>query len=109
MQLQQVVLNLLMNAFDAMKEAPSTERKVIVRAKVNGAGIVEISVRDHGIGLTSDKLAKIFHPFYTTKREASAWDSPSVDRLSKPMGAAFGRRTTRPRLDILFHHPGNEG
>lgn len=68
-QLQQVVLNLLINAFDAMKEAIATERNVKVRAKTNGAGTVEVSVRDHGTGLTSNELARIFQPFYTTKRE----------------------------------------
>jgi two-component system sensor kinase FixL len=68
-QLQQVVLNLLLNAFEAMQETPSQEREVMVRAQVNGAGVVEISVRDHGIGFPSDKLAKIFDPFYTTKRD----------------------------------------
>lgn len=68
-QLQQVVLNLLLNAFEAMKETPSPEREVMVRAHRNGAGTFEISVRDHGIGLTSDKVAKIFDPFYTTRRD----------------------------------------
>ena len=68
-QLQQVVLNLLINAFDAMKEAIATERNVKVWAKTNGAGTVEVSVRDHGTGLTSNELARIFQPFYTTKRE----------------------------------------
>jgi len=68
-QLQQVILNLLMNAFDAMKETPSQEREVMVRAHVNGDGVVEISVRDHGIGFPTDKLAKIFDPFYTTKHD----------------------------------------
>jgi PAS domain S-box-containing protein len=68
-QLQQVVLNLLLNAFEAMRDAPSREREVMVRAQSNGAGTIEISVRDHGTGLTSDKLAKIFDPFYTTKRD----------------------------------------
>jgi signal transduction histidine kinase len=68
-QLQQVILNLLMNAFDAMKETPSQDREVMVRAHVNGDGLVEISVRDHGIGFPTDKLAKIFDPFYTTKRD----------------------------------------
>ena len=69
MQLQQVVLNLLLNAFDAMQDAPARERKVVVRAESNGAGTVKISVRDQGTGLTSDTLAKVFQPFYTTKRE----------------------------------------
>ena len=56
-QLQQVVLNLLINAFDAMQEAPARERNVDVRAETNGAGTVKISVRDQGTGLTSDTLA----------------------------------------------------
>ena len=68
-QLQQVILNLLMNAFDAMKQTPSQDREVMVRAHVNGDGVVEISVRDHGIGFPTDKLAKIFDPFYTTKHD----------------------------------------
>ena len=68
-QLQQVVLNLLLNAFEAMKQTPSQDREVMVRAHVNGDGVVEISVRDHGIGFPTDKLAKIFDPFYTTKRD----------------------------------------
>jgi two-component system sensor kinase FixL len=68
-QLQQVVLNLLLNAFEAMKETPSREREVTVRVHCPGDGVVEISVRDHGIGFPSEKLAKIFDPFYTTKRD----------------------------------------
>ena len=68
-QLQQVVLNLLINAFDAMKDAPATERNINVGALANGAGTVEVSIRDHGIGLPMDGLAKIFDPFYTTKRD----------------------------------------
>lgn len=68
-QLQQVFLNLLLNAFEAVKDAPARERKVIVRAEANVAGRAEISVRDHGAGLTSDGLVRIFQPFYTTKRD----------------------------------------
>jgi two-component system sensor kinase FixL len=68
-QLQQVVLNLLLNAFDAMRGTPVSERTVVVRAETNGGGKVEVSVRDHGTGLMSDKLATIFQPFYTTKRD----------------------------------------
>ncbi|MBM2805649.1 MAG: hypothetical protein HW419_3542 [Deltaproteobacteria bacterium] len=68
-QLQQVMLNLLLNAFDAMKDTPVNEREVVTRVETKGAGSVEVSVRDHGTGLTSDKLDKIFQPFYTTKRE----------------------------------------
>jgi two-component system sensor kinase FixL len=68
-QLQQVLLNLLLNAFDAMKDCPANEREVVIEAGQNGRRMVEVAVRDHGTGLTSDKLEKIFQPFYTTKRD----------------------------------------
>ena len=67
--MQQVVLNLLINAFDAMKDGTAQEHNVKVRAIANGADTVEISVRDHGTGLTSDSVSEIFQPFYTTKRD----------------------------------------
>ena len=68
-QLQQVILNLLLNAFDAMKDCPTGERTIIVQAARNGGSMVEIAVRDRGTGLATDKLDKIFQPFYTTKSE----------------------------------------
>jgi len=68
-QLQQVVLNLMLNAFDAMKDSPMSKRSVKLRLEDNGAGLVQASVRDRGTGLSGDKLDKIFEPFYTTKRE----------------------------------------
>jgi PAS domain S-box-containing protein len=67
-QLQQVVLNLLLNAFDAMKDCCGAERCAEVRAERDGAGMVRVAVGDCGVGL-SGKLDKIFKPFYTTKRE----------------------------------------
>jgi len=66
-QLQQVTLNLLLNAFDAMHDCPPDKREIHVRAARDGGRMVEITVADHGAGLTIDKLQKIFQPFYTTK------------------------------------------
>jgi len=68
-QLQQVVLNLLLNAFEAMRDSPANERVVAVRVQLEGVLTVRVSVRDSGTGLTGDKLDKIFQPFYTTKRD----------------------------------------
>jgi len=68
-ELQQVVLNILLNAFDAMKDCPAHEREVLVRVERDGAPRVKVAVRDRGTGLSADKLDKIFQPFYTTKRE----------------------------------------
>jgi PAS domain S-box-containing protein len=68
-QLQQVMLNLLLNAFDAMKDCPPGERQVWVKTESDGTERVKVSVGDRGIGLARDNIDKIFQPFYTTKRE----------------------------------------
>jgi two-component system sensor kinase FixL len=101
-QLQQVVLNLLVNAFDAMKDAPARERKVVVRAKTNGAGTVGISVRDHGIGLTSDELVKIFQPFYTTKREGLGMGLPISRSIVEAHGGKLWAENNADRGATLY-------
>jgi len=68
-QLQQVMLNLLLNAIDAMKACPANDGEVWVGAQRQDAHFLIVAVRDHGTGLTADKLEKIFQPFYTTKRD----------------------------------------
>jgi PAS domain S-box-containing protein len=68
-QLQQVILNLLLNAFDAVKDCPAHDRQVVVRAKREGAGMLKVMVRDRGTGLIDGTLDKIFQPFYTTRRD----------------------------------------
>ncbi|MCE0484507.1 MAG: sensor histidine kinase [Methylacidiphilales bacterium] len=66
-QLQQVLLNLVLNAMDAIGDIRDRERMVAVRARVDDAGGVEIAVGDNGPGIAADKLAHIFEPFFTTK------------------------------------------
>jgi PAS domain S-box-containing protein len=68
-QLQQVVLNLLVNAFDAVKDCPVHDRQVIVRVEREIARMLKATVRDRGTGLSGDTLDKIFQPFYTTRRD----------------------------------------
>jgi two-component system sensor kinase FixL len=68
-QLQQVVLNLLLNAFEAMKECPEDDRRVVMLVEADGARMLKVAVRDRGTGLGGEKMDKIFQPFYTTKRD----------------------------------------
>jgi two-component system sensor kinase FixL len=68
-QIQQVVLNLLLNAFDAMTECPVNEREVKLRMEAESSGFVQVAVSDCGTGVSSDKLDKMFQPFFTTKGE----------------------------------------
>jgi len=64
--LQQVALNLLLNAFEAMRDRPAEERHVSVCAQVDAAGMVKVAVHDRGVGL-GDKVDLVFQQFYTTK------------------------------------------
>ncbi len=66
--LQQVVLNLLRNAMDAMAATPPERREIRVEA-VAGPGQVTISIADRGTGLEPGVQAKLFEPFFTTKAE----------------------------------------
>jgi two-component system sensor kinase FixL len=66
-QLQQVILNLLLNAFQAMKDCPVNDRQVTIRTELGDGHMAIVAVDDHGLGLGGDELEKIFQPFYTTK------------------------------------------
>jgi C4-dicarboxylate-specific signal transduction histidine kinase len=67
MQLQQVLVNLILNACDAMAAVPKGERALAVRTESSGDG-VRVSVVDHGAGIPPEALDGIFTPFFTTKK-----------------------------------------
>ena len=67
-QLQQVILNLVVNAMDAMATIPYG-RTVIGRTELNGGSSAVISISDSGPGIPADKLAQVFDPFFTTKAQ----------------------------------------
>jgi two-component system, LuxR family, sensor kinase FixL len=93
-QLQQVVLNLLLNAFDAMKDCPANEREVKVRAETTEAGLLRLAVRDRGRVLTAIISIRFFNRSTRPNAMGSAWGYRSAVRSSKPTGGVFGRRTT---------------
>lgn len=68
-QLQQVLMNLLMNAFDAMEERHPGDRHLSVGVSQAGSHSVEICVRDSGVGLDSKSYQQLLEPFYSTKKK----------------------------------------
>jgi signal transduction histidine kinase len=86
-QLQQCVLNLIINAFDAIREANSNRREVTIMAGPEQAGWVRISVSDTGAGIAPSVANRLFEPFVTSKRE----------------GMGLGLLVTR---SIVEHHGG---
>lgn len=66
-QLKQVLLNLVINAFDAMSHSPQNECRVEVASRLGENRTVELSVRDRGAGLPSEGPSRVFDRFFTTK------------------------------------------
>jgi two-component system sensor kinase FixL len=67
-QLQQVLMNLLMNGCDAMKEVPVDRRVLVLSTRQLSGNAVRVSVQDCGHGIPADELERVFEPFVTTKQ-----------------------------------------
>jgi two-component system sensor kinase FixL len=68
-QIQQVLINLIVNAFDAMRDTPGPKRKVEITSRQKPDGAVCISVRDYGVGISEEISGRVFEQFFTTKPE----------------------------------------
>jgi PAS domain S-box-containing protein len=66
-QLQQVILNLMMNAIEAMSEIGEPQRKLLITSVKDGAIGVLVTIRDSGVGLDKKSLHRLFEAFFTTK------------------------------------------
>jgi len=66
-QLQQVLLNLVMNAMDAMASTPATRRLVTISTRATSTGTIEVLVKDRGPGIKPVQGDRLFKPFFTTK------------------------------------------
>ena len=68
-QLQQIVLNLILNAVEAMSSIEAGERELLVSTEQDQAGDVLVTVRDSGLGIDPEHLERVFEAFYTTKSD----------------------------------------
>jgi len=68
-QLQQVLLNLIVNAIDAMSGIDERRRELTIVSAADGPEAVAVEVRDSGMGVDLERAAHLFEPFYTTKAE----------------------------------------
>lgn len=66
-QLQQVLLNLLVNAMDAMASTPASERNIAISTSCTPTKMIEVRLKDCGQGIQPEAASRVFEPFYTTK------------------------------------------
>jgi C4-dicarboxylate-specific signal transduction histidine kinase len=67
-QIQQVLLNLIMNAMDAFSDMPQERRRLTIATSEHPSGTLEVRVSDAGPGIAPERMAKLFDPFFSTKR-----------------------------------------
>jgi signal transduction histidine kinase len=66
-QLQQILLNLILNAAEAMNDIPPARRRIVIGARSTGDDNIEIEVSDQGPGMAPSQIGQAFQPFFTTK------------------------------------------
>ena len=94
-QLQQVLLNLVMNACDAMADNVAKDRLLTVRTLSAGEAGVRIEVSDVGRGLPEGGAERAFERYFTTKTQGLGSGSQSAARSSRRTAARSARRTTQ--------------
>jgi C4-dicarboxylate-specific signal transduction histidine kinase len=92
-QIQQVLVNLIRNAIDAMQEVNREERILTITAEINGPNEIEICVSDTGNGLRDGEMESVFDAFHTTKKQGMGM----VLAISRSIAEAHsGRLTASP-------------
>jgi signal transduction histidine kinase len=89
-QLQQVVLNLVLNGLEAMRESRAGERILVIRTARDGEAAVRVAVQDAGPGIDDKDLDRMFEPLYTTKAEGLGMGLAIVRTIVDAHGGGLG-------------------
>jgi two-component system sensor kinase FixL len=101
-QIQQVILNLVMNAVDALQDRPAGQRRLQLALTATKAGEALVAVRDSGPGIPEDRHRKVFEPFWTTKEKGLGIGL----MISRSIIESNGSRlwfTNNPDQGVTFH------
>ena len=106
-QLQQVLLNLILNAFDAMKETPDNRRRVVLSTSYLGPtsqanGVVRTTVRDFGTGLSEKAHQRIFEHFFSTKKDGLGMGLAIARSIAESFGGVLDA-TNASGGGAIFH------
>src|SRR4029453_11245182 len=88
-QIQQVLLNLIINALDAVEGLPPLKRRIIISTRSDKGDVAEVTVRDFGIGLPKDRPEKVFDHFFSTKQKGMGMGLPIVRSIIETHGGTI--------------------
>ena len=109
-QLQQVILNLLLNAADSMNAVDDRPRQLVIRTAADNEGRVCLSVIDNGIGLATRNPDELFDAFYTTKQRGMGIGlSVSRTIIESHQGRIWASRNSGPGATFAFSLPRSSG
>jgi signal transduction histidine kinase len=107
-QLQQVVLNLLLNAVEAMDSVEAAPRELLISTRQDHKGVV-VAVHDSGTGIDPEQLDRIFNSFYTTKPGGTGMGLAICRSIIDAHGGRLWAEANEPRGTIFqFTIPGAE-
>jgi PAS domain S-box-containing protein len=109
-QIQQVLLNLIMNALDAVEALPPAERRIVVSTRSLNGEAAEVSVRDFGAGLPKDRPEKVFDHFFSTKQTGMGMGLTIVRSIIETHGGKITAENAPDRgARFVFHLPAVRG
>lgn len=109
-QIQQVLVNLIRNAIDAMQETPASDREVSVATRILQDGQAEVIVSDRGKGLDKNELEQVFNAFFSTKQEGMGMGLPiSRSIVEAHGGKLWSKSNTGPGATFRFTIPQENG
>jgi len=105
-QIQQVLLNLIMNALDSVEALPPAERRIVVSTRSLNGEAAEVSVRDFGAGLPKDRPEKVFDHFFSTKQTGMGMGLTIVRSIIETHGGKIIAENAPDRgARFIFHLP----
>ena len=109
-QIQQVLLNLIMNALDAVESRPPAERHIIISTRSLNGESAEVSVRDFGTGLPKDRPDKVFDHFFSTKQTGMGMGLTIVRSIIETHGGKISAENVPERgARFFFQLPAARG
>jgi signal transduction histidine kinase len=101
-QIEQVLLNLLMNALEAMRSRPAAERRLWIAITRAPDGAVRVAIRDSGVGIRPEDAPRVFEAFWTTKPSGMGMGLAVCNSIIRSCGGEIGVEPGQDRGVTFF-------